>query len=149
MKEQTSLHEKEIIPIRLIQAVGALLLVTLLMVGYAKLSNIPLIGKPKEASVVNEITLKFIKQGNGSVSIYNDKGQEIINSRTGPYGFIVVVYNGFMSERKKKKINTNDPLKLVQYDDGRLTILDVSSSWDMHLNSFGAMNAEVFKNLMN
>ena len=59
MKEQTSLHEKEIIPIRLIQAVGALLLVTLLMVGYAKLSNIPLIGKPKEASVVNEITLKF------------------------------------------------------------------------------------------
>ena len=149
MKEQTSLHEKEVIPIRLIQAVGALLLVTLLMVGYAKLSNMPLIGTPKEASVVNEITLKFIKQGNGSVSIYNDKGQEIINSRTGPYGFIVVVYNGFMSERKKKKINTNDPLKLVQYDDGRLTILDVSSSWDMHLNSFGAMNAEVFKNLMN
>ena len=149
MREKTSLHEKEVIPIRLVQAVGALLLVTLLMVGYAKLSNIPLIGTPKEASVVNEITLKFVKQGNGSVSIYNNKGQEIINSRTGPNGFIVVVYNGFMSERKKKKINTNDPLKLVQYDDGRLTILDVSSSWDMHLNSFGAMNAEVFKKLMN
>ena len=149
MKEETSLHEKEVIPIRLVQAVGALLLVTLLMVGYAKLSNMPLIGTPKEASVVNEITLEFVKQGNGSVSIYDNKGQEIINSRSGPYGFIVVVYNGFMSERKKKKINTNDPLKLVQYDDGRLTILDVSSSWDMHLNSFGAMNAEVFKNLMN
>ena len=149
MRENTRIHEKEVIPIRLVQAVGALLLVTLLMVGYAKLSNMPLIGTPKEASVVNEITLEFVKQGNGSVSIYDNKGQEIINSRSGPYGFIVVVYNGFMSERKKKKINTNDPLKLVQYDDGRLTILDVSSSWDMHLNSFGAMNAEVFKNLMN
>ena len=149
MKEQTSLHEKEVIPIRLIQAVGALLLVTLLMVGYAKLSNMPLIGKPKDVAVVNETTLEFVKQGNGSVSIYDNKGQEIINSRTGPYGFIVVVYNGFMSERKKKKINTNDSLKLVQYEDGRLTIFDDSSSWDMHLNSFGAMNAEVFKNLMN
>ena len=149
MRENTRIHEKEVIPIRLVQAVGALLLVTLLMVGYAKLSNMPLIGTPKEASIVNEITLEFVKQGNGSVSIYDNKGQEIINSRSGPYGFIVVVYNGFMSERKKKKINTNDPLKLVQYDDGRLTILDVSSSWDMHLNSFGAMNAEVFKKLMN
>ena len=149
MRENTRIHEKEVIPIRLVQAVGALLLVTLLMVGYAKLSNMPLIGTPKEASVVNEITLEFVKQGNGSVSIYDNKGQEIINSRSGPYGFIVVVYNGFMSERKKKKINTNDPLKLVQYEDGRLTIVDDSSSWDMHLNSFGAMNAEVFKNLMN
>ncbi len=148
MKEQTSLHEKEVIPIRLIQAVGALLLVTLLMVGYAKLSNMPLIGKPKDVAVVNETTLEFVKQENGSVSIYDKKGQEIINSRAGPYGFIVVVYNGFMSERKKKKINTNDSLKLVQYEDGRLTIFDDSSSWDMHLNSFGAMNAAVFKKLM-
>ena len=148
MRENTRIHEKEVIPIRLVQAVGALLLVTLLMVGYAKLSNMPLIGTPKEASVVNEITLEFVKQGNGSVSIYDNKGQEIINSRSGPYGFIVVVYNGFMSERKKKKINTNDPLKLVQYEDGRLTIIDDSSSWDMHLNSFGAMNAAVFKKLM-
>ena len=148
MKEQTSLHEKEVIPIRLIQAVGALLLVTLLMVGYAKLSNMPLIGKPKDVAVVNETTLEFVKQGNGSVSIYDDMGQEIINSRAGPYGFIVVVYNGFMSERKKKKIDTNDSLKLVQYEDGRLTIFDDSSSWDMHLNSFGAMNAAVFKKLM-
>ena len=148
MKEQTSLHEKEVIPIRLIQAVGALLLVTLLMVGYAKLSNMPLIGTPKEASVVNEITLEFVKQGNGSVSIYDNKGQEIINSRSGPYGFIVVVYNGFMSERKKKKIDINNPLKLIQYEDGRLTIVDESSSWDMHLNSFGSMNAAVFKELI-
>ena len=148
MKEQTSLHEKEVIPIRLIQAVGALLLVTLLMVGYAKLSNMPLIGKPKDVAVVNETTLEFVKQENGSVSIYDNKGQEIINSRAGPYGFIVVVYNGFMSERKKKKIDTNDSLKLVQYEDGRLTIFDDSSSWDMHLNSFGAMNAAVFKKLM-
>ena len=149
MREQTSLPEKEVIPIRLVQAVGALLLFTLLMVGYAKLSNMPLIGTPKETLVVNQTTLEFVKQSNGSVSIYDNKGKEIINSRAGPYGFIVVVYNGFMSERKKKKINTNDPLKLVQYQDGRLTIVDDSSSWDMHLNSFGAMNAEVFKKLMN
>ena len=149
MREQTSLPEKEVIPIRLVQAVGALLLVTLLMVGYAKLSNMPLIGTPKETLVVNQTTLEFVKQSNGSVSIYDNKGKEIINSRAGPYGFIVVVYNGFMSERKKKKINTNDPLKLVQYEDGRLTIMDDSTSWDMHLNSFGAMNAAVFKKLMN
>ena len=57
-------------------------------------------------------------------------------------------YNGFMSERKKKKIDINNPLKLIQYEDGRLTIVDESSSWDMHLNSFGSMNAAVFKELI-
>ena len=149
MREDTSIQEKELIPIRLVQAVGALLLVTLLMVGYARLSDMPLIGTPKQAPVVSQTTLEFVKKENGSVSIYNNDGVEIINSRAGPYGFIVVVYNGFMSERKKKKINTNDPLKLVQYGDGRLTIMDDSTSWDMHLNSFGAMNAAVFKKLMN
>ena len=106
MRENTGTHEKEVIPIRLVQAVGALLLVTLLMVGYARLSDMPLIGTPKQVPVVSETSLEFIKQKNGSVSIFNKNGQEIINSRAGPYGFIVVVYNGFMSERKKKKIET-------------------------------------------
>ena len=108
----------------------------------------PLIGTPKQAPVVSQTTLEFVKKENGSVSIYNNDGVEIINSRAGPYGFIVVVYNGFMSERKKKKIETNNPLKLVHYEDGRLTIIDEVSSWDMHLNSFGAMNASVFKKLI-
>lgn len=49
MREDTSIQEKELIPIRLVQAVGALLLVTLLMVGYARLSDMPLIGTPKQA----------------------------------------------------------------------------------------------------
>ena len=147
MREDTSIQEKELIPIRLVQAVGALLLVTLLMVGYARLSDMPLIGTPKQAPVVSQTTLEFVKKENGSVSIYNNKGEEIINSRGGPYGFIVVVYNG-LCRKEKKKLETNNPLKLVHYEDGRLTIIDEVSSWDMHLNSFGAMNASVFKKLI-
>ena len=81
MRDDTSIHEKELIPIRLVQAVGALLLVTLLMVGYARLSDMPLIGTPKQVPVVSQTTLEFVKQDNGSVSIYNDDGVEIINSR--------------------------------------------------------------------
>ena len=59
MREDTSIHEKELIPIRLVQAVGALLLVTLLMVGYARLSDMPLIGTPKQAPVVSQTTLEL------------------------------------------------------------------------------------------
>ena len=76
MREETSIQEKELIPIRLVQAVGALLLVTLLMVGYARLSDMPLIGTPKQAPVVSQTTLEFVKKENGSVSIYNNKGEE-------------------------------------------------------------------------
>ena len=79
MREDTSIQEKELIPIRLVQAVGALLLVTLLMVGYARLSDMPLIGTPKQAPVVSQTTLEFVKKENGSVSIYNNKGLSLIH----------------------------------------------------------------------
>ena len=62
MRENTSIHEKELIPIRLVQAVGALLLVTLLMVGYARLSDMPLIGTPKQVPVVSQTTLRICKK---------------------------------------------------------------------------------------
>ena len=66
MRDDTSINEKELIPIRLVQAVGALLLVTLLMVGYARLSDMPLIGTPKQVPVVSQTTLEFVKQDNGN-----------------------------------------------------------------------------------
>ena len=42
MREDTSIQEKELIPIRLVQAVGALLLVTLLMVGSVSYTHLTL-----------------------------------------------------------------------------------------------------------
>ena len=149
MRHNAKTQEKEVIPIRLLQAVGALLLFTLLVVGYARLSDMPLLGVPDASPVVKEVVLDFQKKEDGSVIILNDKGIELINSKVGPNGFISVVYDGFSYERKKKNINENAPVKLVQHEDGRLTIVDESSSWDMHLNSFGAMNVAVFGRLIN
>ena len=149
MKENANTQEKEVIPIRLLQAVGALLLFTLIVVGYARLSDMPLLGVPDASPVVKEVMLDFEKKENGSISILNEEGIEILNSKVGPNGFISVVYDGFSYERKKKNVIGNAPIILVQHEDGRLTLVDESSSWDMHLNSFGAMNVAVFGQLIN
>jgi len=148
MKENFRTDGKEIVPVRLIQAVGALLLFTLLVVGYARLSDMPLLGVPDSSPIVKEIVLQFHKNQDGSIVILNEEGVEIINSGIGPNGFVSVVYSGFSYERKKKNISNNGPVKLVQHQDGRLTIVDDSTSWDMHLNSFGAMNVAVFGKLL-
>ena len=149
MKENASTKEKEVIPIRLLQAVGALLLFTLLVVGYSRLSDMPLLGVPDESPVVKELVLDFQKKEDGSIVILNEEGIEMINSKVGSNGFISVVHDGFTYERKKKNIRGNTPVKLVLHEDGRLTIVDEASSWDMHLNSFGAMNVAVFGQLIN
>ena len=149
MKENASTKEKEVIPIRLLQAVGALLLFTLLVVGYSRLSDMPLLGVPDESPVVKELVLDFQKKEDGSIVILNEEGIEMINSKVGSNGFISVVHDGFTYERKKKNIRGNTPVQLVLHEDGRLTIVDESSSWDMHLNSFGAMNVAVFGQLIN
>jgi len=149
MKENANTQEKEVIPIRLLQAVGALLLFTLLVVGYSRLSDMPLLGVPDASPIVKEVVLDFQKKEDGSIVILNEKGIEMINSKTGPNGFISVVHDGFSYERKKKNIKENAPVKLVLHEDGRLTIVDDSSSWEMHVNSFGAMNVAVFGQLVN
>ena len=149
MRENTNTKEKEVIPIRLLQAVGALLLFTLLVVGYSRLSDMPLLGVPDASPVVKELVLDFEKKEDGSIVILNEEGIEMINSKVGSKGFISVVHDGFSYERKKKNIMANTPVKLVLHEDGRLTIVDESSSWDMHLNSFGAMNVAVFGQLIN
>ena len=149
MKENASTKEKEVIPIRLLQAVGALLLFTLLVVGYSRLSDMPLLGVPDASPVVKELVLDFQKKEDGSIVILNEEGIEMINSKVGSNGFISVVHDGFTYERKKKNIRGNTPVKLVLHEDGRLTIVDEASSWDMHLNSFGAMNVAVFGQLIN
>ena len=59
MKENANTQEKEVIPIRLLQAVGALLLFTLLVVGYSRLSDMPLLGVPDASPVVKELVLDF------------------------------------------------------------------------------------------
>ncbi len=149
MREDVPLEGKEIIPTRLLQAVGALLLVTLVVVVYARLSDMPLLGVPEPSPVIKEMTLDFQKKEDGSIVILDEKGVEIIDSQVGPNGFVSVVYNGFSYERKKKNVRTNAPIRLVLHQDGRLTIVDDLTSWDMHLNSFGAMNAAVFGRLIN
>ena len=149
MKENANTQEKEVIPIRLLQAVGALLLFTLLVVGYSRLSDMPLLGVPDASPVVKELVLDFQKKEDGSIVILNEEGIEMINSKVGSNGFISVVHDGFSYERKKKNIRGNTPVKLVLHEDGRLTIVDESSSRDMHLNSFGAMNVAVFGQLIN
>ena len=149
MKENANTQEKEVIPIRLLQAVGALLLFTLLVVGYSRLSDMPLLGVPDASPVVKELVLDFQKKEDGSIVILNEEGIEMINSKVGSNGFNSVVHDGFSYERKKKNIRANTPVKLVLHEDGRLTIVDESSSWDMHLNSFGAMNVAVFGQLIN
>ena len=148
MRENVRPEEREIIPVRMLQAVGALLLITLLVVFYARLSDMPLLGVPKYSPVVKAVELNFVEKQDGSIIILDATGEKMVSSSEGPNGFISVVYNGLSYERKKKGIVGIFPVKLVQHKDGRLTIVDDVTSWDMHLNSFGAKNTEVFGKLL-
>ena len=81
MTENSETEQKEIIPIRLLQAIGALLLFTLLIVAYARLSDMPLLGVPKASPVLREIVLDFQKKNDGSIVILDESGKELINSK--------------------------------------------------------------------
>jgi putative photosynthetic complex assembly protein len=136
-----------VIPTRLIQAVGALLLICLTIVAYARITDMPLLGIPEPSPIEMETLLRFQAYEGSRVVVYNQENKALVDSSVGPNGFVQVVYKGFSYERKKKNVSNSKPVRLVLYEDGRLAVVDDSTSWSLQLGSFGSKNAAVFGDL--
>ena len=63
-------------------------------------------------------------------------------------GFITVIQNGLQTERRKHGIDPALPVRLVRYDNNRLTILDPATGWSVELHIFGADNKAAFERLL-
>ena len=108
----------------------------------------PLLGVPEPSQISKELSIRFQAYDGSKVLVYNDENKLLVDSGVGPNGFVQVVYKGIAYERKKKSVSNSKPVKLVLYEDGRLAIVDDSTSWSLQLGSFGPKNASVFGDLL-
>ncbi|MGQ0567291.1 MAG: photosynthetic complex assembly protein PuhC [Gemmobacter sp.] len=138
---------KEMIPKVLLRGMLALALGSLALVTFGVLTDRPLEGVPAPAAVLSERTISLIGGGAQAVTVLDDKGTVIADMAHG--GFVTVVQNGLQTARKRHGIDPARPIRLVEYADGRLTMVDPDTGTTFELHAFGADNEAAFRKLLN
>lgn len=140
-------HPQEgMIPGRLLMSMAFLAVSTLAIVGAATVAGRPVVGVPPTAAVQAERMLILEGQGAKAVTIRAADGTLLADLDNG--GFVTVVQNGLQRHRLVHGVPADLPVRLVRYDNGRLSLLDPETGWTVELYAFGADNKAAFERLL-
>jgi len=141
-------REDEMIPKALLMAMGGLVVIALALTTFARVTDRPLVGVPHAAGVVAERQLILDGSKAGDVTVRAADGSVIMALGTDEAGFISVIWRGMDRKRMLHGIEGNPPVRLIAYDNGRLSIEDAASGWSAELGSFGDANEASFAALL-
>lgn len=137
-------YKKEVIPTRLIYAMFGLAFTTLMLVTFATLTDRPLSGAPEEAPIVAQQTVTLAGIGNAA-RVTRDDGTVILDTELG--GFVAVIRSGLETARHRHQVEGNPPVTITAYENGRLSLTDPATGWQVELSSFGQGNRAAFERL--
>jgi putative photosynthetic complex assembly protein len=139
-------REREMIPRTLLWGMFALAMSALTLATFATLTDRPHVGVPIVGEPIAE--RMFILEGKSAqaVIVRDDKGQVLLDLPHG--GFVTVIQSAMARARLVARIEGNPPMKVVQYDNGRLVAEDPATGWSAELYAFGDDNKAAFERLL-
>jgi putative photosynthetic complex assembly protein len=138
--------ERELIPRTLLWAMLALALSGLAIASFAVLTDRPLVGQPAPGNVVAERFVILEGRSAQAVTVFAADGSLIADMDHG--GFITVIQNAIARARTVARVDGNPPIRIVQYDNGRLVAEDPSTEASIELYAFGDDNKAAVERLM-
>jgi putative photosynthetic complex assembly protein len=138
-------RDREFIPTRLVIAMFGLAGIALALVTFAVATGRAPTGAPKDAPIVSAQTMTIEGEGN-YVRIVEDTGRVLLD---GNGGFISVVLDGLERARLVAGVMGNPPITITQYENGRVSLSDPASGWQVELASFGPGNVGTFLKMLN
>jgi putative photosynthetic complex assembly protein len=148
LAQQMKARDKDMVPRILIQAMFGLMLASLALVSYARLSDMPRTGLPTQELIVAERSVSFEGDRNFGIKVMDATGTEIANSTRDKAGFIDVVWVAMMRERKVQRVDPAAPFRLVRRENGRLDVVDDTTGWQLELIGYGKDNIAAFARLL-
>lgn len=136
----------DMIPKPLLWAMLALVLASLTLVSFAVLTGRQHVGMPKPATVVAERDVILKGGGAQAVTVLDTRGAVLMDLPHG--GFITVIQNGLERARRVAGVDQAKPVRIVEYANGRLTVIDDETGWSAELGAFGNDNRAAFERLM-
>lgn len=140
-------RDREMIPPVLLKAMLMLALTSLALVTYAVLTDRPLTGQPRPAPEVQSREIVLDGARDGSVVVLDAQGTVLRDLDADNGGFISVIWRAMNRNRMQHGVAETLPLRLVEYENGRLAIYDDVTGWDVELASFGQGNRATFASL--
>ena len=137
-------RDKEMIPSVLVKAMFMLALTSLALVSYAVLTDRPLTGVPQVAPEVASRVIALDGDAQGGVKVLDADGGVIVDLGPDEAGFVSVIWRSMNRTRMLAGVPETDPLRLVEFENGRLAIFDDQSGWSVELGSFGRDNRASF-----
>ncbi len=135
-------------PIR--KPIGYLLVflgVIVLLVGFARFQG--LVWTVKDAPVLWQRDLIFTDAPDGQIRVTDYLNSKEVALFKGEQGFLRGTLRALARERKRRNIGPEAPFRVIEHTDGRLTLLDPSTSQRIDLESFGPTNSAIFRSLKN
>jgi putative photosynthetic complex assembly protein len=141
-------RDREMIPPVLLKAMAILALSSLALTSYAVLTDRPLTGQPIPSEPVASRMIALDGHVDGSVKVLDASGAVIRDLGPDEAGFISVIWRGMNRTRMQHGVAETLPLRLVEFENGRLAIFDDETGWTVELASFGDANRASFAALL-
>ena len=138
--------EREMIPRALLWAMLALALSALAITTFSVVTKRPHTGTPLAGTVVAERDLILEGKSAQAVTVYDAEGNLLADMPHG--GFITVIQNAMARARTVARVEGNPPIRIVQYDNGRLVAEDPTTGASIELYAFGSDNKAAVERLM-
>lgn len=137
----------DMIPIGLVRMMFGVVAISLALVTYASLSGREKVAVPADAPIVQEWQLRLIGRGAQAVQVRDGDGNLLADLDHG--GFVTVVQNGLETARRRHGIDSTLPIRIVQFENGRLAAIDPLTDYRVELTIFGQDNKAAFERLLN
>lgn len=137
------------VPPVVLRATAVLVVGAVLAIATARLTGVPPAALPPVAAPAVERALVIVRDTAGGVRV-TDAGTGVLVADLDPLaaGFIAGVDRALARERMKHGLDGDLPVRVVRWEDGRLSLIDPATGWRAELQGFGPDNLEAFARLL-
>ncbi len=140
--------EDDLVPMFLVRAMFALVVVCLVLVSAARISGRPLEATPTDAPIIAERAIFLSGDTSGAARVLDANGSVLADLPGEQGGFIAGVQRVIDRERNQSGVALDGPVLLQMREGNRLSITDPSTGWSAELMGFGATNVRSFARLL-
>lgn len=148
---QTKVYSEEdrMVPKFLIRAMLALVLATLALTTFARVTDRPLVSTPPVSPIKAEAALILDADAvSGAAVVSLTDGSVLAELTPEEGGFIAGVNRVIVRERTKHRVAQGAPILLQAFENGRMAITDPETGWSADLMGFGETNSAAFARLL-
>jgi putative photosynthetic complex assembly protein len=145
----TRSDQVETVPRVILRAIGALVVLSVVLVAWARLSGMEPAASPPDRAVRAEASIVIEAEGLARVTVLNaETGAIVAELSETEGGFIAGVQRAYARQRMLAGLPEDAPVRLVRWEDDRMSLIDPATGWRAELHGFGRDNTEAFARLL-